>query len=98
MSTSISLFHFRAGSPVVKAGDFHRGSRSLNLPEIFKNFFFYSVIMRPHLWFEKVFIIQNQLKIIIEQLNIIYGLGHAHSDRFVRLKFSCSLKREKKLL
>ena len=44
ISTSISLFLFKVGSPVVKARDFNRGGRSSNPPEIFKNlfsFFFY---------------------------------------------------------
>ena len=34
ISTCISLFLIRAGSPVVKARDFHRGGRSSNPPEI----------------------------------------------------------------
>ena len=41
ISTSISPFQFRAGSPVVKAWDFHRRGWSLNPPEIFKNLFFF---------------------------------------------------------
>ena len=85
ISTSISPSQFRAGSPVVNVGDFHRGGRSSNPPEIFKNLFSFFLLSdyETHLWFEKVFIVQNQLKIIIEQLNVIYGLGHAHSDRYV---------------
>ena len=39
ISTSISPSQFRAGSPVVNVGDFHRGGRSSNPPEIFKNLF-----------------------------------------------------------
>ena len=44
ISTSISQFQYRAGSPVVKAGDFHRGGQSLNSPEIFKNFSYFFLI------------------------------------------------------
>ena len=39
ISTSISQFLLRVGSPMVKGGDFHRSGRSLNPPEIFKNLF-----------------------------------------------------------
>ena len=46
ISTSISLIHYRAGSPVVKAGDFNRGGQSLNSPEIFKNLFSYFFLIK----------------------------------------------------
>ena len=39
ISIYISLFLVRAGSPVVKAGDFHRSGQGSNPPEIF--FFFF---------------------------------------------------------
>ena len=42
-----SLF-YRAGSSVVKAGDFHRGGRSSYPPEIFENFFPFSFFIK---WF-----------------------------------------------
>ena len=85
MKSSISLIHYRAGSPVVKAGDFHRGGQSLNSLEIFKNLFFFLI---KWLW-DPIYGLKKFLsfKILIEQLNIIYWLGHAHSGKFVRNAF-----------
>ena len=48
ISTSISPPPFRAGSPVVKAGEFHRGSRNLNSPEIFKNLISFSLLLSDY--------------------------------------------------